>query len=454
MSLPAGEGWSELLNRKREEYLHQCGDFAIPSLGSRDDFTNELITAAENQYEPDVHRHLARLEKEYHRHVKKFAVAVGHSSGQITEGQLLALVWEISDFRWNPANRKVAIENNLPLDDIKNLLSKSEECFEKRKEEYAKLQEVAEQTAQWVQGQAAAAPQFEKLGDLGVGTFGAVHKVREISTSQIYAWKKIPAGSGMSQVSNTADVKEEMDILRKLSHHHIATLAFSTKDSHGFNLYILPVAEWSLDRYLALKLENQGQFNDRQIYRWFGCLTGALAYAHRSGVKHKDIKPANILVKIDKDGDRVLLTDFGLAMDFSDRSSGRTTGPRIVGTPRYLAPECNENDERDQAVDIFALGCVFAEILGFLLGFASDAFLHMREEWGGEAFRDSLEKVRDWLTNEEPKVSQNRKNYRRVSNETVKMLNEDSRMRPRAESLWNRFDHEDFRCKLCCLHGE
>lgn len=98
MSLPVGlgEGWPELLNLKREQYLSQCGERIITSkLTSRDDFVRKVIEVADEKNEPDTQREVVRLQKEY-RHVQKFAAAAGRRDGQVTQEQLLSLVWDAS----------------------------------------------------------------------------------------------------------------------------------------------------------------------------------------------------------------------------------------------------------------------------------------------------------------------------------------------------------------------
>ncbi|KAL9617189.1 MAG: hypothetical protein Q9160_007994 [Pyrenula sp. 1 TL-2023] len=460
MSLPIGENWAELLKRKKEEYLQECDDLSIPSLTSRADFVRELWKAAGDQNERDTPRQLNRLQLEYDNHIEKFAVAVARPGEQVSE-DVLAFVWNVSfavivlgftvpddplelrdlvdcivalnhlipvisacsgSLAGFPALqvplqaiysqyidshiemiRLIKSEKKPPRKKFQKSLDKSKDCFTAKAKEYSQIKEVAEQAAQWVAVQAAPAAQFQKLGPLGKGSFGAVHK-------------------------------REMDILQKLSHHHIATLAFATKDdgpSDTFNLYILPVADCNLKQYLASKAEDRKRFSARQIYKWFGCLAAALTYAHRSDIKHKDIKPANILVIIDeshekeKKGEsvpRILLTDFGLAVDFSDRGSSRSTGLPIAGTQHYLAPECTERGERTKAVDIFALGGVFSEILALLLGFSSDAFGKMRKDWGGEAFRDCRENVEECVKGGRENASTGYKitAYRRESLESAR----------------------------------
>lgn len=100
-----------------------------------------------------------------------------------------------------------------------------------------------------------------------------------------------------------------------------------------------------------------------------GCMTTALVYAHSRGVRHKDIKPENILIWIDGSRQpRLLLTDFGLARDLASRGDANLASHSFnAGTYRYAPPEVLSNNVRDARSDIFSLGCVFAQILAFVL---------------------------------------------------------------------------------------
>ncbi|MEZ5330014.1 MAG: serine/threonine-protein kinase [Verrucomicrobiales bacterium] len=80
-----------------------------------------------------------------------------------------------------------------------------------------------------------------------------------------------------------------------------------------------------------------------------------LEAAHASGIVHRDIKPANVL--LDGDGERVWITDFGLARAAEDSAISRTGS--IAGTPQYMAPEQFRTSDVDARADLFSLGGVF-----------------------------------------------------------------------------------------------
>ena len=84
----------------------------------------------------------------------------------------------------------------------------------------------------------------------------------------------------------------------------------------------------------------------------------AIAYSHSQGVLHRDIKPANMLIDSDL---KLWVTDFGLARHRSD-DQRLTTRSRVMGTPRYMAPE-QIRGESDERSDIFGLGLTLYEMV-------------------------------------------------------------------------------------------
>jgi len=88
----------------------------------------------------------------------------------------------------------------------------------------------------------------------------------------------------------------------------------------------------------------------------------ALDAAHRRGLVHRDVKPANILITVKDGEEHAYLTDFGLAKKF-DTASGLTVKGSVVGTVDYMAPEQITGTRTDARTDVYALGCVFYQML-------------------------------------------------------------------------------------------
>ncbi len=87
-------------------------------------------------------------------------------------------------------------------------------------------------------------------------------------------------------------------------------------------------------------------------------MAAGLAAAHARGMVHRDIKPANVL--IEKDTQRVKLTDFGLARASDDVKLTKTG--MVTGTPLYMSPEQAMGSAADERSDLFSFGAVLYEM--------------------------------------------------------------------------------------------
>ncbi len=100
-------------------------------------------------------------------------------------------------------------------------------------------------------------------------------------------------------------------------------------------------------------------------------LCAGLAYAHRSGVVHRDIKPANVMVA---SSGAIKILDFGLARLSAEISNaGLTRAGSVLGTPHYMSPEQIEGNQADERSDIFAVGLVLYELLGYRKAYSGDS---------------------------------------------------------------------------------
>jgi tRNA A-37 threonylcarbamoyl transferase component Bud32 len=240
---------------------------------------------------------------------------------------------------------------------------------------------------------------FLWLETLGNGTYAQVSKVKEVATNSVYAQKTIRVQhNNRARSIIEAQVKNEVGIMHRLRHHHIASVLFYTKDDTAFYIIMLPVAECDLRRYLE-DICVGGGFQRRDIRHldsWFGCLASALAYAHQESVKHEDIKPSNILIR----EHQPYLADFGSAIDFSHLDASTSPDEYVTGTPVYWPPE--QLDQRGRKADVFALGCVFSEMLTVRQHQSLQEYRDARfvpHVDNGYAFRANLDGVAQWLGN-------------------------------------------------------
>ena len=155
---------------------------------------------------------------------------------------------------------------------------------------------------------------------------------------------------------------------------------------------MLPVADMNLQTFL--ENTNLDDTSRSFLRPFFGCLTSALSYLHDNRIRHKDIKPSNVLIK----HDQVYLTDFGTSLDWSgcDNSTTVTAPPT---TPRYCAPEVMAFVERNTSSDIWSLGCVFLEMWTVLKRYTLDGLkAHMSDNGTHvKEYHHNLEAIAIWI---------------------------------------------------------
>ncbi|XP_030535035.1 cyclin-dependent kinase C-1-like isoform X1 [Rhodamnia argentea] len=210
---------------------------------------------------------------------------------------------------------------------------------------------------------------FEKLEQIGEGTYGQVFMAREIKSSEIVALKKIRMDSEKEGFPITAI--REIKILKKLQHENVIKLkeivtspgpeTVEPRKAEG-NKYkgsIYMVFEY-MDHDLTGLADRPGlRFTIPQIKCYMKQLLTGLHYCHVNQVLHRDIKGSNLL--IDNEG-KLKLADFGLARSFSNDHVGNLTN-RVI-TLWYRPPELLLGATKyGPAVDMWSVGCIFGELL-------------------------------------------------------------------------------------------
>ncbi|KAL8718630.1 MAG: hypothetical protein Q9225_004248 [Loekoesia sp. 1 TL-2023] len=229
---------------------------------------------------------------------------------------------------------------------------------------------------------------------LGSGSFGDVDEVRELTTGISYARKHIHIEGSRPNEVVADEVKNEVAIMQKLRHSHIATVLFYLKEPTAYSIFMLPVADYNLQEFMGLCTEQGYPAGlTKLIYPWFGCLLDALAYAHQLNIKHQDIKPSNILIK----NNEPYLCDFGLAKDFTEFDNSVSNSHKPRGTLAYRAPEVQPHGSRGRKADVFSLGCVYSEMVTIGQGTSVEDYRQARQRAGSTAFRDCLTTVESWL---------------------------------------------------------
>jgi serine/threonine protein kinase len=208
------------------------------------------------------------------------------------------------------------------------------------------------------------------------------------------------------------EVNRELDVLKKLSHKHVVTLLGSYTQNNVLGLLLYPAAVCDLGVFLDELDENQSTHSaafeklmDRlgfagdvnrakdRLNKVYGCLANAVQYLHENDIRHKDIKPRNIL--LDKN-DGLYITDFGLSRDTADASSSITDG-NARGTYKYCAPEVARLEPRGRAADVYSLGCVFLEINTVSCRLSLAALEEFTVNNEDRSYQNNPQKMREWM---------------------------------------------------------
>lgn len=207
---------------------------------------------------------------------------------------------------------------------------------------------------------------YEIISPLGAGGMGEVYTGRDTRLHRTVAIKVLPQ-SLASDPQFRARFDREARTLSQLTHQHICTLY----DVGGDDRTAFLVMELLSGETLAARL-TRGALPTREALTIAIEVAGALETAHRVGVVHRDVKPANIMIT--KAGAKLL--DFGLAKvgaggqapvdgltEAATGSEPLTEYGSIMGTLHYMSPEQLEGREADARTDVFAFGAVLYEML-------------------------------------------------------------------------------------------
>ncbi|KAG2165449.1 hypothetical protein VTO58DRAFT_101825 [Aureobasidium pullulans] len=199
---------------------------------------------------------------------------------------------------------------------------------------------------------------YVKGKKLGSGQYADVFSAHLVSDpTQLVAIKKIKVGPEVQEWGISHDSLREIKFLQELSHPNIIRLysVFSTKNQN-LNLVLEQLPQGDLLK--LIQDTNNINYNASDIKAWMGMLCRAVWFCHQNFVLHRDIKPNNLLIAANGE---VKLADFGLARSFADPHAPMTYN---TITKWYRPPELYyQANFYSGAVDIWSVGCVFAELV-------------------------------------------------------------------------------------------
>ncbi len=150
--------------------------------------------------------------------------------------------------------------------------------------------------------------------------------------------------------------KHEFRLLQDVEHPNLVSLG-ELIEENGRLYFTMELVDGS--DFLSYVRPSGDGFDEARLRHGFSELGAALEALHGRGLVHRDIKPSNALVTPE---DRVVLLDFGLALDV-DEPYATWTGPSIVGTPHYMSPEQAAGQPAGPASDWYSAGVILYEAL-------------------------------------------------------------------------------------------
>ncbi|CCW59943.1 unnamed protein product [Phytomonas sp. EM1] len=202
---------------------------------------------------------------------------------------------------------------------------------------------------------------YNRLDVLGEGTYGIVYRAVDRTNGQVVALKKVRLDRNDEGIPQTA--LREVSVLQEVHHPNIVNL-LDVICSDG-KLYL--IFEF-VDRDLKKALEKHGPFTGMELKRLIFQLLDGLFFCHRHRIVHRDLKPANILLT---QNGVLKLADFGLARAFQVPMHTYT---HEVVTLWYRAPEILLGEKHyAPAVDMWSVGCIFAELARGKVMFRGDS---------------------------------------------------------------------------------
>jgi eukaryotic-like serine/threonine-protein kinase len=191
---------------------------------------------------------------------------------------------------------------------------------------------------------------YEVVASLGAGGMGEVYRAKDTRLGRTVAVKVL-----RPHLLDRADAHQRFDrearAISSLNHPHVCAL-HDVGHHDGVDFLVMEYVEGET---LAQRL-HRGAIPAAQAIRFASQISDALDRAHRLGIVHSDLKPANIMIT--RTGVKVL--DFGLAR--LESSAASETGV-VAGTPEYMSPEQLRGAATDSRSDIFACGALLYEMV-------------------------------------------------------------------------------------------
>jgi serine/threonine-protein kinase len=207
-----------------------------------------------------------------------------------------------------------------------------------------------------------AAGQYRIVRRMGSGATGVIYEAVRIADGLPVAIKLLRAAAAHEAVASDR-LRREAEALGLAWHPNVVEVIDHGRLSDGTSYLVMELLH---GESLAARLRSKGRLTPAELWPIAMQVCDALAAVHAAGVVHRDVKPSNIFLTIDRDdprSERAKLLDFGIArVEWEETRITNTGGP--LGTPGYMSPEQEVGSgEVDGRSDVFAFGAVLYESL-------------------------------------------------------------------------------------------
>jgi tetratricopeptide (TPR) repeat protein/tRNA A-37 threonylcarbamoyl transferase component Bud32 len=198
------------------------------------------------------------------------------------------------------------------------------------------------------------AGRYEIVALLGQGGMGEVYHARDQMLGTDVALKTLRADRAAETV-RLERFRREVQTARKVTHPNVCRLFELGFTDDGVPFFTM---ELCAGKNLRERLQRDGKMSLEAALPMVRQMAAALGALHKAGVVHRDFKQSNVML----DGERVVVTDFGLALA-TDASQDLTGSGELLGSAAYMAPEQVEGGSVGPATDVYALGIVMYEMV-------------------------------------------------------------------------------------------
>ena len=201
---------------------------------------------------------------------------------------------------------------------------------------------------------------LEVIRLLGVGKMARVYLARERELERVVAVKVLRPELATDETARLRFEREARSAA-SLTHPNVVAVYRFGRLASGTPYLVMSYVQ---GRTLADRLQAEGTMSESQARVLLAQLASALAAAHKKGIVHRDVRPANVLIE-DETG-RMLLSDFGIAALLEGGAeAGRrlTQTGQMIGEPRYSSPEQLRGDKVTGQADIYSLAILAYEVL-------------------------------------------------------------------------------------------